>query len=55
MRILAISGSLRASSSNTRLLRAMAALAPKGVAVTLYEGLADLPHFGSPQEFVEAS
>jgi NAD(P)H-dependent FMN reductase len=42
--ILAISGSLRASSSNTALLRA-AKLAPENVQVTLYEGLGDLPHF----------
>jgi chromate reductase len=45
MRILAISGSLRASSSNTALLRAAIALAPPGVEVTLYDGLGDLPHF----------
>jgi chromate reductase, NAD(P)H dehydrogenase (quinone) len=45
MRILAISGSLRAVSSNTALLRAAAALAPEGVEVALYEGLGDLPHF----------
>jgi len=45
MRILAISGSLRASSSNTALLRAAAALAPQNVEVVLYEGLGNLPHF----------
>ena len=45
MHILAISGSLRASSTNTRLLRATAALAPKGMMFTIYDGLADLPHF----------
>jgi NAD(P)H-dependent FMN reductase len=45
MRILAISGSLRASSSNTALLRAASALAPPGVEVTLYDGLGGLPHF----------
>jgi len=43
--ILAISGSLRARSSNTEVLQAAAALAPSGVTVTLYSGLADLPHF----------
>ena len=43
--ILAISGSLRARSSNTDALRAVAALAPDHVAVPLYDGLADLPHF----------
>lgn len=45
MRILAISGSIRASSSNTLLVRAIARLAPPDMEITLYEGLADLPHF----------
>lgn len=48
MQILAISGSLRAASANTMLLRAAAQLAPADVAVTLYAGLDDLPHF-SPE------
>ena len=45
LQILAISGSLRASSSNTALLRAAAALAPLEVEVALYDRLGDLPHF----------
>jgi NAD(P)H-dependent FMN reductase len=45
MRILAISGSLRAGSSNTILLRAAAELASGTMDVILYGGLADLPHF----------
>lgn len=45
MHILAISGSLRASSTNTTLVRATAALAPKTMEFTIYDGLADLPHF----------
>ena len=45
MRILAISGSLRASSTNTLLVLAIARLAPSHMEMTLYEGLADLPHF----------
>lgn len=45
MRILAISGSLRAVSSNTAALTAAAFLAPPGMAVVLYDGLAGLPHF----------
>jgi len=45
VRILAISGSLRASSTNTALVRAIAAMAPTGMDVTLYDGLGDLPHF----------
>lgn len=48
MTILAISGSLRAASTNTALLRAAAELAPPTVTVTLYDGLDDLPHF-SPE------
>jgi NAD(P)H-dependent FMN reductase len=45
MRILAISGSLRASSSNTALLNAAIALAPSGIEMSLYDGLGELPHF----------
>ena len=45
MQVLAISGSLRAASSNTILLNAAAALAPEDVEVILYRGLSDLPHF----------
>lgn len=54
MHILAISGSLRAASVNTALLRASAQLAPTDVAVTLYTGLDDLPHF-SPERDVDAA
>ena len=53
MNILAISGSLRATSTNTNLLRAMAQLAPTGLNVTLYDGLDDLPHF-SPERDTNA-
>jgi len=45
MRVLGISGSLRAESHNTALLRAAAAAAPAGVALELYEGLESLPHY----------
>jgi NAD(P)H-dependent FMN reductase len=45
MRFLAISGSLRARSSNTAALAAAALLAPHGVAIDLYEDLGHLPHF----------
>ena len=45
IRILAISGSLRAQSSNTELLRAAALIAGKDVELVLYRGLAGLPHF----------
>ena len=43
MRILAIPGSLRATSSNAALLRAAARDAPPGVEIVLYEGLGALP------------
>jgi NAD(P)H-dependent FMN reductase len=53
VRLLAISGSLRAVSSNTSLLRAAALLAPEGVEVTLYGGLGELPHFNPDLEACE--
>jgi chromate reductase, NAD(P)H dehydrogenase (quinone) len=45
MRILAISGSLRSTSSNTAVLRAAQILAPPGVDIMLYPNLGALPHF----------
>ncbi|HEX7758704.1 MAG TPA: NADPH-dependent FMN reductase [Caulobacteraceae bacterium] len=45
MRILAICGSLRAASSNRAALEAAAMLAPAGVEIVFYPGLAELPHF----------
>jgi NAD(P)H-dependent FMN reductase len=48
--ILAISGSLRAASSNTKLLHAAARMAPDGVRVQLYDGLGELPHFNPDVE-----
>lgn len=45
VRLLAISGSLRAISSNSQLVEALASLAPAGVEVEVYQGLGDLPHF----------
>lgn len=43
--LLGISGSLRAGSANTEVLRAAGLLAPPSVRITLFGGLADLPHF----------
>jgi chromate reductase, NAD(P)H dehydrogenase (quinone) len=48
--ILAISGSLRQSSSNTTLLQAAIELAPNNTAIKLYGGLNDLPHFNPDLE-----
>ena len=45
MKILAISGSLRADSLNSALLRAVGRLAPADISVMLYRGLGDLPLF----------
>jgi chromate reductase, NAD(P)H dehydrogenase (quinone) len=45
LHILAISGSLRAASSNTSVLLALAALVPDGVTISMYDQLADLPYF----------
>lgn len=45
--VLAISGSLRARSTNTELLRACGMLAPADMRIHLYDGLATLPHFNA--------
>jgi chromate reductase, NAD(P)H dehydrogenase (quinone) len=50
LRILTISGSLRAASHNTRLLRALPALAPEGMAFTLFEGLGDVPPYNADHD-----
>lgn len=50
MNILAISGSLRAASTNTALLEVLARAAPDGVGVMLYLGLGDLPIFNPDRE-----
>ncbi|MGZ5077900.1 MAG: NADPH-dependent FMN reductase, partial [Methylobacter sp.] len=47
---LAISGSLRAASLNSALLRAVVALAPSAVCVELYTGLGNLPLFNPDLE-----
>ncbi|WP_149184630.1 NADPH-dependent FMN reductase [Streptomyces sp. TRM49041] len=44
-RILALVGSLRAGSHNRQLAEAAVGLAPEGVTVELYEGLADVPFY----------
>lgn len=43
--ILAISGSLRAGSSNHAILRYLGGLAPGNVDYIIYDGLSQLPHF----------
>jgi chromate reductase len=53
MRILGISGSLRAASYNTALLRAAAELVPDGVELTIYDGLESLPPYNEDRESAE--
>ncbi len=50
MNILAISGSLRRLSTYSTLLRALPLLAPDGMRIALYAGLADLPQFNPDLE-----
>ncbi|GFZ85259.1 FMN reductase [Paenibacillus marchantiophytorum] len=45
MNILAISGSLRTVSSNTKLIQVLSALAPASIKINIYEGIGELPHF----------
>jgi chromate reductase len=50
MKVLAISGSLRDESFNTKLLRAAAELAPEGVELELWNGLKAVPPFDEDDE-----
>jgi chromate reductase len=50
MKVLGISGSLRAGSHNRRLLRAAADLLPPGVELELFEGLGEIPPFNEDEE-----
>lgn len=50
MRILGLSGSLRAASLNTRLLRATSLLAPQNISVEVFDGLGALPLFSPDLE-----
>jgi chromate reductase, NAD(P)H dehydrogenase (quinone) len=50
MRILAVSGSLRAGSFNTSLLRAALETAPEGVELELWEGIGELPLYDEDLE-----
>jgi len=50
MRLLAISGSLRADSHNSRLLRIAAEEAPVGVEIDIYDGLATIPPYDADDD-----
>jgi chromate reductase len=52
MRVLAISGSLRAGSNNTALLRALREEAPEGVDVELWNGLREIPPYDGDLDIV---
>jgi chromate reductase len=54
IKILGISGSLKTTSSNTAILRAIQKLSPPDVQLHIYDGLDDLPHF-SPERDGEKS
>ena len=50
MHVLGISGSLRAASHNSALLRAAQELAPPGMEVEIYDGIGTLPHYDQDLE-----
>jgi chromate reductase, NAD(P)H dehydrogenase (quinone) len=54
MRILAVSGSLRRDSHNTRLLRVAAQQLPPGVELDIYDGLKRIPPFDEDDESTPA-
>jgi NAD(P)H-dependent FMN reductase len=51
-RLLLVSGSLRAGSTNAAVLRLAAEVAPPGVEATVFDGMAKLPHF-NPDDDVD--
>lgn len=54
VRILLISGSLRARSTNTAVLRTVRSIAPTNVELELFDGVGGLPHF-NPDDDVEGA
>lgn len=52
MRVLGISGSLRADSHNTRLLRAAGGLLPEHAELEIYDGLSSIPPYNEDHELV---
>ena len=50
MKFIAVSGSLRAASANTALLRAAIGLAPAGIEIVLFDEVGGLPHFNPDRE-----
>ena len=52
MHLLAVSGSLRRHSNNTRLLRALREEAPEGVEITIWDGLKEIPPYDADDDGV---
>ena len=52
MRVLAISGSLRADSNNTSLLRALREEAPAGIDIEVWDGLKAIPPYDADDDVV---
>jgi chromate reductase len=52
LRVLAISGSLRAASNNTALLRALRQEAPVGVEIEIWKGLKEIPPYDADDDVV---
>jgi chromate reductase len=52
-RILLISGSTRAGSTNTALLRTLQAVAPVDVTATFFQRMTDLPHFNPDDDLAD--
>jgi chromate reductase len=50
MKVLGISGSLRADSHNTHLLRAAASELPSEVDLEIFDGLRDVPHYDADED-----
>src|SRR5690349_20688970 len=54
IKILAISGSLRANSSNSIVVRFLSTLMPSNISYSIYGGLGSLPHFNDSEEAAPA-
>ena len=53
-KIIAISGSIREGSSNTNILKTLAAFIPEGIDYTIYNGIEEFPHFNPDVDRVGA-
>ncbi|MFD0772200.1 NADPH-dependent FMN reductase [Bacillus sp. CGMCC 1.60114] len=53
-RIIAISGSIREGSSNTNVLKTLAAFIPENIDYNIYNGIQELPHFNPDIDRIQA-